>query len=281
MSKKQGRRPFGYYDDEAAVIEQIFIKSARRPRGKKPTLKFLADSMNRDGYKTQKGLPWYPIAIGRIVRKGQEYYANIHHPASERKKAVKKTHLESGDFLSDEEIAACREVLRDSDRIYFELLIGSGLRASEACALRIKDIGVWAGKSQIDVRRGKGSKQRSVHVGKTLKMMLAKYIYENGLYGKDVDRNRALFINRRGRQISYSDLYHRIAAIRERSGVESLHPHALRHTFATILYNYKMDLEYVREQLGHASIRNTQIYAKTFSDSKIKQMEGFDQRLYG
>jgi len=270
MSKKQGRRPFGYYDDEAAVIEQIFIKSARRPRGKKPTLKFLADSMNRDGYKTQTGRPWYAIAVSRILARARQPAKTVKRP-----KVVKKKHLDSGDYLTKEEVVSCRAVLRDSDRALFEVLLGAGLRASECCALEVQDIGIYGGRSQIDVRRGKGSKQRAVKIGPKLKKLLTEYV-KPIQKGNTIRGDMPVFLNNRRQQMKYSDLYFRIRKIRARSGVAALHPHALRHTFATFLYNYKKDLEYVRQQLGHDSIATTQIYVNTLSEEKLEQMRGFE-----
>jgi site-specific recombinase XerD len=268
--KKAGRKPFGYFDDEAAVIEQVFLKAARRPHGVKPTFQGIADSMNKDGYKTQTGGPWYAIAVGRILRKGRQ------PAAGPKQKKIKKQHLDSGDYLTKEEVVSCRAVLRDSDRVLFEVLLGAGLRASECCELAVQDLGILAGRSQIDVRRGKGSRQRAVKIGPKLKQILMEYIIKglNTIYKTSVPE--PVFRNERGKPLTYSDLYSRIRKIRTRSGVAALHPHALRHTFGTFLYNYRKDLEYVRQQLGHASIATTQIYINTLSEEKLEQMRGFE-----
>ena len=57
----------------------------------------------------------------------------------------------------------------------------------------------------------------------------------------------------------------------------SLYPHALCHTFNVYLLNYTSDLEYVRQQLGHASIATMQIYSKTLDEYKLEQMEDFEE----
>lgn len=274
---KAGRKPFGWYDYEMAVIKQLFLKVRLRPHGKKMTFKSIAESLNKDGHKTQTGKPWYPIAVGRIIRKGEEYYKTIHAVAKNRFRIPKKN-LTAGDYLTKEQVTKCRAVLRPSDSVVFETLLGSGPRASECCALEVGDISIYDGASQIEVRRGKGSKQRSVHIGPRLKEILTKYLEERPAL-KLVVKETPLFVNQRWKQLTYSDLYSRIRKIRERSDVNCLHPHALRHTFGTFLYNYKKDLEYVREQLGHSHITTTQIYAKTLSDEKIEQMNGFEQSL--
>ena len=280
--KKVGRKLYGWCEDELAVIKQLFIKANRRPHGVKPTLQAIADSLNKDGYKTQMGGKWYAIAVGRIIRKGLAFYQHLHDNPNPRPKEKDrpepKKHLTSNDYLTKEQIKLCRAVLRDSDRMIFEVLLGSGLRASECCALKLKDIGIFHSKShQIDVRLGKGAKPRSVGIGPKLKAKLVAYLGATRF--DEADKETPIFINRKGKQLTYSNLYDRIRKIRERSGVKCLHPHALRHTFGTHLYNYRMDLELVREQLGHASIATTQIYAKTLTASKIEQMQGYEESV--
>lgn len=281
-----GRKPFGYCDYELAVIEQLFIKANRRPHGRKPTLRKITDSLNKDGHKTQTGKPWYPIAVGRIIRNGLEYYKKLHdkpklvpEPEPEKEKKQPKEYLNADDYLTDEQVRACRAVLKDGHSVLFELLLGSGLRASECCELEIRDIGIYDGKSQIDVRTGKGAKRRSVIIGLRLKEILKDYLKFTviELNTGEIKKDEPLFLNRRGKKLTYQNLYDRILIIRARSGVKCLHTHALRHTFGTYLYNCKKDLEYVRQQLGHSNINTTRIYAKTLSKSKLEQMEEYEK----
>jgi site-specific recombinase XerD len=280
---KAGRRPFGYFPDELSVVEQLFLKANRRPHGKEPTYQAITDSLNRDGHKTQKGLPWYPIAVRRIMCKGLDYYRTLHDMTEpepeepEKKKYKPKTQLDSNDYLTKEEIVQCRAVLRDTDRMLFEVLLGAGLRAFECCALEVRDIGIYAGKSMINIRHGKGYKRRSVHIGPRLKSLLTGFL--QAAKDEQADGETPLFKNKRGKQLTYSNLYDRIVKIRKRSGVTCLHPHALRHTFGTHLYSIKTDLKYVRDQLGHASIATTEIYAKTLTKSKLDQMVSFEKSL--
>ena len=278
MSKKQGRRPFGFYDDEAAVIEVLFLKAARRPHGKKPTLQAIADSMNRDGYNTQKKLPWYPIAVGRILRKkgGIEYYQKLHdkpEPEPEPEKTEKpKRKSKPVTALTQEEIDKCRAFLIGSDRVLFELLFGAGLRASECCALKVNDINIYDGNSYIEVKNGKGAKPRHVKIDSFLRQILTDYIF---YVRKEDPRQIPLFMNNCRKQLTYSNLYDRIKKIQRRADIKYLHPHKLRHTFAAHLYHYTKHLEYVREQLGHATIAITQIYINTLDISKLDMQEMF------
>lgn len=269
---KSGRKPFGWYDHELAVVEALFLKAGSRPHGVAPTLQQIANKLNKDGHRTQKSLLWYAIAVGRILRRGMAYYQELHNKPKGKKKKP-KTHLDSGDYLTKEEVVKCRSVLEGHTRVVFEVLLGAGLRASECCALNIGNVNLH--KSLIDIRFGKGAKQRSVHIGPRLNEILKQYLKLVNI--EDLKAADPLFVNSRNRRLTYHNLFDWIKKVREKSGVQCLHPHALRHTFGTYLYNYKMDLEYVREQLGHASIATTQIYAKTLSKSKLEQMEGFER----
>jgi len=283
--KTVGRKYFGFYDDEAALVEQVWLKSRIVSHGKKLTYKAIADSMNRDGYKTQTGKPWYPIAIARILSRP------VRPPkALIRPEKIKKTDLNSRDFITKSEIKLCRAAMRynpDSERVIFEILLRAGLRASECCALTVGDLGVFGGRSQIDVRHGKGHKQRAVAIPPKLRWLLTDYItgtmkeLEGAKSVVDILTlaKTPLFRNERGGQLNYSNLYDRIKKIGRRANVPTLHPHALRHTFAVHLLACRKDLELVRQQLGHANISTTQIYVKTLNESVLEQMKEFEESL--
>lgn len=264
-----GRKQYGHYKDEQAVIEIIKLKRRKRKGGSTLGPWQIAIELNAEKYPGPGGGIWHGISVKRII-------ARIDKQGTKPKK-VKKQHLNSNDYLTKEELAMCRRDLRGTEWIAFEIMVGSGLRASEVCALQVRDIGVFHGKGQIDVRRGKGCRQRKVDIGPKLKDDLQMVVRHTVVDLED--KKRYLFHNHRGKALNYSNLYYLISKIRDRSGVKRLHPHALRHTFAVFLYNYKMDLEYVRQQLGHASIATTQIYVNTLNASKLEQMKGFEKSL--
>ena len=276
--KTVGRKYFGFYDDEAALVEQVWLKSRIVSHGKRLTYKAIADSMNKDGYKTQTGKPWYPIAIARILSRP------VRPPkALIRPEKVKKTDLNSRDYITKSEISQCRAVVMGSERVIFEILLRAGLRASECCALTVGDLGTFGGRSQIDVRHGKGHKQRAVAIPPKLRLLLVDYaakMFGGRLRpGGGQDVKTPLFRNERGGQLNYSNLYDRIKKIGRRANVPTLHPHALRHTFAVHLLACRKDLELVRQQLGHANISTTQIYVKTLNESVLEQMKEFEESL--
>lgn len=146
------------------------------------------------------------------------------------------------------------------DRAMLELMYGSGLRASEVCSLEIQAINFDDGVLRV---RGKGSKERIVPVGRRAVAAVRDYLLsENGRAALAKPKTgSALFISTWGRAISRKTLW---AALRERAlgvGIEKpLHPHSLRHAFATHLLANGADLRVIQEMLGHADIGTTQIY---------------------
>lgn len=275
---KVGRKAHGYYDDERAIHDVILLKRRARKGNHdgggnpQPTsYAQIARELDNEGYRTQTGKRWYGRLVRRIIdriEKGKE---------NSEPKRRQKNQLESRDFLTDEEIQMCRAVYKGPEVILFETLLRTGLRASELCALEVRDIGIYRGKQQVDVREGKGCKSRTVFIGPVIRDLLKHHT--GGRAGLTISPGvdkRPVFENRENKRITYSSLYYRIKSIAHRSGVEHLHPHALRHTYARTLYNYKNNLEYVQQQLGHASISTTVIYAKTYDDKKLAEMEEVD-----
>lgn len=272
---KQGRKPYGFYKDEQAVVEVIRLKARKRKGGRKLGPWQIARELNVEGYKSQTGRPFSGLTVKDILTRAEQ---------PPKPKPRRKQQLEAGDYLSLEQINDCRQALlngsdegqacrNEREKIIFETLLGSGLRASEMCDLQVRDLALTRGKSQIDVRRGKGAKNRSVVIGPALAKTLRKYLKK---YRWSAKRTDPAFISRYGNRLTPRNLLRIISGIGERAGLESLHTHNLRHTFATFLYNYKRDLFCLKNQLGHSAITSTEIYAKTFQQDRLEQMAGFE-----
>jgi integrase/recombinase XerC len=139
------------------------------------------------------------------------------------------------------------------DRALLELFYSSGLRLSELCALRWGDLDLGNGLVTV---LGKGSKQRSVPVGSHARAALEAWHVETG-----APNAAPVFPGRGGAPISQRAVQIRIRQLAQRQGMfKHVHPHMLRHSFASHMLESSGDLRGVQELLGHADIATTQIY---------------------
>jgi integrase/recombinase XerC len=144
------------------------------------------------------------------------------------------------------------------DRAMFELLYSSGLRRAELIALDAADGRLDLKQSEVTVT-GKGSKTRTVPIGAKAREALRAWLDVRSQLAHP--NEKALFVGSRGRRISPAIVGARLAAWGRASGVpERVHPHMLRHSFATHVLQSSQDLRAVQEMLGHSSISTTQIY---------------------
>ena len=142
------------------------------------------------------------------------------------------------------------------DRTILEMIYACGLRVSECANIDIDDIDL---DSMILRVTGKGDKERIVPFYSRLKELLIDYIYGyRDLFKKD---EVALFINKRGGRISTRSIEDILAKRSKQAGLKgNVHPHSLRHSFATHLLDNGADLRVVQELLGHENLSTTQIY---------------------
>jgi integrase/recombinase XerC len=144
------------------------------------------------------------------------------------------------------------------DRAMFELLYSSGLRVGELVALDIHDGLLDLAQGEVTVT-GKGRKTRTVPVGAKARTALRSWLDLRGTAAAAGEN--ALFVGARGRRMSGAAVWRRLVAWVKRSGFnQPVHPHVLRHSFATHLLQSSQDLRAVQEMLGHASISTTQVY---------------------
>jgi len=141
------------------------------------------------------------------------------------------------------------------DRAIVELLYGSGLRVSELCSLRPGDIDETASVATV---WGKGSKQRRVPVSAPALDAIRSWLKVRPAMASESAQSDAVFLNRRGGAMSPRD----VRRVLDRRALAPTHPHALRHTFATHLFDGGADLRSVQELLGHADLATTQIYTR-------------------
>ena len=144
------------------------------------------------------------------------------------------------------------------DKAMLETMYATGLRVSELCALKLKDIKFE--NHLIVIKRGKGGKQRSVPIGDYALEYLKAYI--DGARKENKGRDKPfVFLNRLGTPISRIFFYNEVQKYATQAGIDKkISPHTLRHCFATHLLSNGADLRIVAEMLGHAHLSTTQIY---------------------
>jgi len=142
------------------------------------------------------------------------------------------------------------------DRALLELLYASGLRVSELVNINLDQINLATNEIRV---WGKGSKERVVLIGTPASRALNDYINQGRreLLGGKI--SNALFVNRYGERI-LARRVQKILSKYSQSINKKIHPHILRHTFATHLLDGGADLKVVQELLGHADLSSTQIY---------------------
>ena len=153
--------------------------------------------------------------------------------------------------------APADDVLESRDLAMWELFYSSGLRLAELTALDLADIDLRDG--MVLVRRGKGGKSRHVPIGAQARQALETWLTAREHYS--AEGQQAVFLSRRGQRIAPRTVQARLVRWQKKLGIsERLHPHRLRHSFASHLLESSGDLRAVQELLGHASLSTTQVY---------------------
>jgi integrase/recombinase XerC len=142
------------------------------------------------------------------------------------------------------------------DKAMMELLYSSGLRLAELASLNMGDIEMREGMVKVT---GKGNKERVVPVGKQALIVLKQWHTHRDTLG--FAEQPALFISQQGKRLGMRAIQKRLQYWGQKQGVsEQVHPHRLRHAFASHVLESSGDLRAVQELLGHADISTTQIY---------------------
>jgi integrase/recombinase XerD len=147
------------------------------------------------------------------------------------------------------------------DKAMLEVLYGCGLRVSELCGLDLENLFLDEGALRV---LGKGDKERICPIDGTALSALEVYLRDGrpGLVRpvSRADDADAVFLNQRGGRITRQSVHRIVATAGAHVGIEGLHPHTLRHSFATHMLAGGADLRALQEMLGHSDISTTQIY---------------------
>jgi integrase/recombinase XerC/integrase/recombinase XerD len=156
-----------------------------------------------------------------------------------------------------------RTPLEARDRAMLELTYSCGLRCEEVVNVDVGDVDFDAEELRV---LGKGSKTRIVPIGEPAQRALEGYLSTGRPALLQTPDEAALFLSKRGRRLSPSDVRRRLRAWLRHAGLSGdASPHALRHSFATHLLEGGADLRAIQELLGHASVSTTQIYTRVES----------------
>jgi integrase/recombinase XerC len=156
------------------------------------------------------------------------------------------------------------------DRALLELLYAAGLRVSEIATLDVSELDVRDRSVRV---RGKGKKERIGVFGEPAATALNRYLHD-GRPELVSDKETALFLNRFGGRLTVRSVQTIVRKYATKAGLpEAVHPHLLRHSFATHLLDGGADLRVVQELLGHESPNTTQIYTHVSEAKKRETME--------
>lgn len=156
-----------------------------------------------------------------------------------------------------------QDLLGLRDRAILEVLYGCGLRVSEACGMDLSDVNLDEGFLLV---RGKGDKERVTPISGAAADALSAYLTRARgplslrARSSDPERLGAVFLNARGTRLTRQGMFGIVRAAAQACGIEGVHPHTLRHSFATHMLEGGADLRVIQQMLGHSDISTTQIY---------------------
>ena len=186
------------------------------------------------------------------------------------------------DFLGLEEVRKLLRVFKGSDRLerrnraIMETLYASGLRVSELAVLRVD----WLHLDEAYLRIvGKGDKERLVPIGRPARRVLTSYLHEVRPLLDISGRAVEVFLSIRGRPLTRERIWAIVKEAGQRAGLrQRIHPHMLRHSFASHLLAGGADLRVIQEMLGHADIATTQMYTHVERDRLARIHRRFHPR---
>lgn len=248
MKKEMLRRRYSIRTIESYIwcVKQFFRKNKKEPRyiGKKDILEYL-DGLALRG-KAGSTLNVHLSALRFLVQDIMHKNINLDIKYSKRPKSLPTV------LTKDETRRLFGAVNNPKHRLMLELMYSAGLRVSELLNLRARDFDEHNGW----VRKGKGNKDRLFIVARKLKERIEDYISTNSLNSSDY-----LFIGWNKTRMSPSTIRAIIRKAAKKAGIrKKVHPHTLRHSFATHLIEDGYHVSDVQPLLGHNSIQTTMVY---------------------
>ena len=189
------------------------------------------------------------FAYNQVLKKG---FMGIKTPKIERRHPPVMTKEEVKQLIS-----ACQNA---KSRLLVEFMYASGMRVSEAVALKVEDIDFTDG--MCTVRQGKGKKDRLTILSKGLLAEVRLYLEQES------QPNGFIFKNREGQPLTPRNVQKIVALAAKNAGIrKKVTPHKLRHSFATHLLEAGVSIRIIQELLGHSNLQTTQIYTQVSKES--------------
>lgn len=189
------------------------------------------------------------------------------------------------DFLSEEEMKQflstipTQTIIQKRDYCIVELMYACGLRATEVCSLSMGHLHLQAGYLMCV---GKGNKERMIPIADIVVAHLRSYIEKDRPFLLKDKSSQYVFLTKQGKALSRQRLWTIIDQLSQSSPVtKHLHPHVLRHTFATHLLENGADLRSIQELLGHEKISTTTIYTHVSTRKLREEYRRFHPRKKG
>jgi len=197
------------------------------------------------------------------------------------------------DFLTPTQMLAlksyCRDRAKEADQAgkkrpvrdwaILHVALDTGLRVSEICDLKVRDIILDRDHASVIVRDGKGGKKRGVRMGSALRQHLLGFIEGKETIGEPVSGRSPLFVSSRKGALTRTAVYRIFRKYADAVDIpKRFSIHSCRHTYASLLYRASdFNLRLVQKQLGHRSIQTTQIYADVLNEDAILAVENLPQ----
>ncbi len=205
--------------------------------------------------------------------------------AKKKKRRRPKNRLSSSDYLQPEQVRFILELLkaeakdsgfRAAVRLFiFQLLLITGLRRGEAAGLELRDLPYWHKKNQVDVRWyiAKSGRERSIDLSAEQAEIISAFVRR---FHKGCGPRTPLLVNEYGNRMTGYNIYCRMRTIARKADILWLHPHAMRHTYLSLLYGVKKDQMFVKDQGGHARLETTNIYVHIGDIERRRQVSALN-----
>jgi len=216
--------------------------------------------------KSQRTINGVKIALKSLFR-----FLELKENPTQRIK-IKRVRIER-DYISQEEVRellTAVPVVRDQTILAVSCLLG--LRREETAGLTVGDL---RGQKSLRIL-GKGGMERDIPINNTARMQLEKFFQWKEKHGESLDPSAPLFVSRKGNKLSANAIYNLVRKWTLKVLHKELYPHALRHTFATMLVNKNVNLATVQRLMGHAHLAMTEPYIHISNELRERAVEELD-----